>query len=190
MQTHEDENETMEQFCHATGVTIEATPSGEPSPYSDTLMDGWTVRLMLEGRTIEQKYWRGIGYREWIVIGSVTNLGEVPPWSARAKESGWRKELNPNNIPRTLGPSGVTVHIAENARYRPIPPTAADVLGCLCSDAQGVDHGETFEDWASDFGYDTDSRKAERIYHECQSIALRLRGFLGTHYDRAMRAEW
>jgi hypothetical protein len=43
-------------------------------------------------------------------------------------------------------------------------PTLSTVLDCLASDASGVMHGQTFEDWASDYGYDTDSRKAERTY--------------------------
>jgi hypothetical protein len=40
-----------------------------------------------------------------------------------------------------------------------IPPTAYDVLTCL----QKYDVG-SFEDFCSEFGYDIDSRKAEKIY--------------------------
>lgn len=39
------------------------------------------------------------------------------------------------------------------------PPTAYDVLACI----QKYDPG-TFDNFCGDFGYDTDSRKAERIY--------------------------
>lgn len=39
------------------------------------------------------------------------------------------------------------------------PPTAYDVLACI----QKYDPG-TFENFCSEFGYDTDSRKAEKIY--------------------------
>lgn len=41
----------------------------------------------------------------------------------------------------------------------PIPPTAYDVLTCLTKYDPG-----TFEEFCSDFGYDTDSRRAERTY--------------------------
>ena len=51
-------------------------------------------------------------------------------------------------------------------------PTAYDVLSCV----QRYDIG-TFDDFCSDFGYDTDSRKAEKTYFavqrevsECQRI--------------------
>lgn len=56
-------------------------------------------------------------------------------------------------------------------------PTVADVLSCLALDAS-VLKAMTFEDWASDLGYDTDSRQAEATYRACkrqskrQSLAL------------------
>lgn len=53
-------------------------------------------------------------------------------------------------------------------------PTAYDVLSCL----QKYDVG-TFEDFCDEFGYDTDSRKAEKIYFAVQkevSEVMRLFG--------------
>lgn len=43
--------------------------------------------------------------------------------------------------------------------HRPEPPTAYDVLACLTKYDPG-----TFEDFCSDFGYDTDSRTAKKTY--------------------------
>ena len=43
-------------------------------------------------------------------------------------------------------------------------PTCADVLDCLASDVTGIE-SQSFEDWCSDLGYDTDSRTAERTYN-------------------------
>lgn len=45
-------------------------------------------------------------------------------------------------------------------------PKTADVLYCLVSDASAADAG-SFEEWAGDLGYDTDSRQAERVYRAC-----------------------
>lgn len=59
-------------------------------------------------------------------------------------------------------------------------PTAADVLDCLASDASGVENAGTFEEWASEYGYDEDSRKAERTYKICQKQAAQLRLFLNS----------
>lgn len=69
------------------------------------------------------------------------------------------------------------------------PPTAADVLGCLASDASGVD-GRTFEEWASDYGYDGDLRRAERTYYVCQATAVSLRHVFGDALERITAAEW
>ena len=57
-------------------------------------------------------------------------------------------------------------------------PDGADILWCLLSDASALDCG-TFEEWASDLGYDTDSRKAEKTYRACLAIGLALRAALG-----------
>jgi hypothetical protein len=67
-------------------------------------------------------------------------------------------------------------------------PEVADVLGCLLSDASGADE-TSFEDWASGYGYDSDSRKAERMYGECRKTAVRLRKFLGTKFNEFATAE-
>ena len=58
-------------------------------------------------------------------------------------------------------------------------PTAADVLNCLASDSSSVENARSFEDWASDLGYDPDSRKAEKIFKVCEKQAERLKKFLG-----------
>ena len=64
--------------------------------------------------------------------------------------------------------------------YRqPLKPDFADVISSLCLDASAIDHA-CFEDWAREFGYDTDSRAAEKSYRECIDTALRLRAALGS----------
>lgn len=57
-------------------------------------------------------------------------------------------------------------------------PTLADVLDCLASDASGYD-GQTFENWASDYGYDTDSRKAEKTFRAIKRQSEQLRRTIG-----------
>jgi hypothetical protein len=56
-------------------------------------------------------------------------------------------------------------------------PKAAEVLDCIASDASGADG--SFEDFCSNFGYDEDSRKAEKTYKACKHQGERLRKFLG-----------
>lgn len=58
------------------------------------------------------------------------------------------------------------------------PPKLADIFYSLSSDADALNYS-TFEEWASSFGYETDSRKAEVIYKTCMNYALKLRGAVG-----------
>jgi len=60
-------------------------------------------------------------------------------------------------------------------------PTAADVLNCLASDSSSIENNllTGFEGWASDLGYDPDSRKAEKVFKTCEKQAERLKKFLG-----------
>lgn len=61
------------------------------------------------------------------------------------------------------------------------PPKMQDVLNTIFLDSSALD--ESFKDWASNYGYDTDSRKAERIFKACKRNAQRLRVALGADYD-------
>lgn len=65
-------------------------------------------------------------------------------------------------------------------------PKVTSVLDSLASDAQGIDNARSFEEWASEYGYDTDSRKAETTYNACRDIAKRLRKFLGADLYTAL----
>ncbi len=62
--------------------------------------------------------------------------------------------------------------------WTPILPDPADVVYSLIHEADVLDH-QNFESWASNLGYDTDSRSAERIYRECLGLALQLRNAIG-----------
>ena len=72
----------------------------------------------------------------------------------------------------------LTVYFSQGSAHKK-PPTLAEVLDCLASDASGVDNAQSFEDWASEYGYDTDSRKAERTYRICEEQAQKLKALLG-----------
>lgn len=62
-------------------------------------------------------------------------------------------------------------------------PQSHDVIYCLISDAQSIECADSFEDWASSLGYDTDSRKAEKTYKACVKNQQNIRRFLGTDFD-------
>lgn len=73
----------------------------------------------------------------------------------------------------------MTTYFSKGYGHNGAKPTATEVLSCLASDAAGLENNNSFEDWCDEYGYDTDSRKAEKTYKACKHIASRLRTFLG-----------
>lgn len=55
------------------------------------------------------------------------------------------------------------------------------VCAALVSDTQAGD--ESFEDFCGNFGYDTDSRKAEAIHKACKSNGRKFRQLVGEDFD-------
>lgn len=66
-------------------------------------------------------------------------------------------------------------------------PSVADVLSSLMIDASCGD--QSFEDYCSDLGVNSDSRKEYASWEACHEIAPKVRRFLGKAYDRIANAE-
>jgi len=60
-------------------------------------------------------------------------------------------------------------------------PKLDEVLNCLFLDSSA--HEQCFQDWASDFGYDTDSIKAKSTYEACIENYFKLKKALGNKYS-------
>jgi hypothetical protein len=58
-------------------------------------------------------------------------------------------------------------------------PTAESVIDCLASDSAGIENARNFEEWADEYGYNTDSRSAESLFRVCEKQADKLKNFLG-----------
>lgn len=57
-------------------------------------------------------------------------------------------------------------------------PNPSNILSCIFLDCSALNYS-SFEEWARDFGYDTDSIKAKSVYDTCLGYALKLRNSLG-----------
>ena len=79
-----------------------------------------------------------------------------------------------------MGTRRMTTTFSMGMGHHGAQPDLADVLDCLASDASSYINSRDFEDFCSEFGYDTDSRKAERTYKACGHNAKRLERFLGS----------
>ena len=91
-------------------------------------------------------------------------------------------------FPATLpaNPFNPEKEVRRKADSSPILPNPVDVIHSLAMDSDVLDHA-TFESWAGDFGYDTDSRSAESTYRACLEIALKLRAGIGESDLAALR---
>jgi hypothetical protein len=58
-------------------------------------------------------------------------------------------------------------------------PTLVEVLSCLANDASTIEDTQSFEDYASDMGFDPDSRRAEKTYKACVKQSAELKTLLG-----------
>lgn len=90
-------------------------------------------------------------------------------YTASGKSAGRHnyKYLYPENFPKNKAEE----RFSEFRIIQGTPPTEYDVLACLTKYPV-----ETFEDFCGEFGYDTDSRKAEKTYkavlNEWQNVAM------------------
>lgn len=83
----------------------------------------------------------------------------------------------------------LSVYFSMGAGHNGKAPEVADVLDCMASDSAGIENARSFEEWAGEYGYDTDSRKAHRTFTVCERQARRLEKFLGTEAYQALLFE-
>jgi hypothetical protein len=180
------DREQLADIVPTLGVTIDAKylSFGPRDGWGKEPMFNWTVTLKRwTATTMTLAYSMGAAHCEWMTWKE----------AVRAGCHNRRDYDDATKLPPLRGAfEKETMHTAEmRARYtRPTPPTLADVLGCLCADASGYDNARTFEEWAGDYGYDTDSRKAESTYRVVAEQAKQLRHLLGDDYARCLAAEW
>lgn len=145
---------TLDTLC--ADVKMEPTYIGRRTNDDKWEHDSWSVSLTFKGHTYQD-----IAYRMGI-----------------------------GNSPQP--PKIVTIHDQEVVErfytrppagtWNPTPPTAADIISSLMMDVSGLDQG--FEDWASNYGMDADSRKAEAMYKRCLETLPRLHALLGDDFGR------
>lgn len=132
----------------------------------------WKIGLERGRQKYETDYSTGIahlkGYRQDMKFSTVHNHGVLEECLSKGKS------IHPNYIK----PGSYKLSV--------IPPELDDVLSCLMMDAEALEYAD-FEDWATSYCYDVDSREAERIYNACLKTALALRGMFGEEGLRKLR---
>ncbi|SRR6266581_5969923 len=145
------------------GLEEKTTVKDAAFPSHKYLQDNWSVTLNYKEKSYTTNYWQGIGHRK--LQRPVKNEG--------------------NRYYHSIYGEFKTEKEACQAQWlKLVPPTIADVLGCLLLDSRSAEG--TFEDFAGEFGYDIDSRKALDTYLVCQATRNKMIGMLGTELFDAL----
>lgn len=123
---------------------------------STTPMDEWLCVFTYEGRPnepVEIPFFTGIGLRSKV---------EDTPEGRRVAEG--LKGSHRNSL---------AWDDARKKYCKPVRPSAASVLHSMVLDSDACNM--SFNEWCSDFGYDTDSRKAYATYEACQKSGDQLK---------------
>lgn len=102
------------------------------------------------------------------ITGSITMSGERNPFS----DDGYSWTVKLRYERRKMTTPFYTGSLAGE-------PSLAEVVECLALDAAGYINSDGFEGWADEYGYDTDSRKAEATYKAVESQTRKLEQLLG-----------
>ncbi len=168
--------ETPDEAMTALGLTVESVfvpwsqsrNKDKKDERGNPIMSlNWKVTIKRDGREITTTdYSAGVGH--------------CPAYKASIKDLGGQNCIMRDDAIRGEVESGVPwTETRFGQKKRPsIMPGAKDVIASLVMDSSVLDES-SFEDWASNLGYDTDSRKAESIYRACLDLALKLRNGLG-----------
>lgn len=129
----------------------------------------WKVTIRKNGRSLCTDYMQGIGH--------------IPGKAASA----YRLSIAEFERIKSVCESGKYGREADSFLKHPLPlPDVCDVMHCLVLDAEVLEYAR-FEEWAENFGYEPDSRKAEQTYRDCMAIALQLRSIIGDAGIQAVR---
>jgi hypothetical protein len=176
----------LRDFCDANGLTIEATfvpfsrsrfanTKDKPNvndlslnsvarnrPKVNDLSLNWRVSLLCHGKhVLTTDYMAGVGHCPSYKRLNAQRFMSVEAAECIAKECETGRAWN-----------------GAWSGQMEITPDRLDVISSLVMDSRVLDYG-TFEEWAEDFGFDPDSRKAEATYRACMEIALKMRAGLG-----------
>lgn len=173
--------ETIREFVEREGIELRAEPfTMRPDDLMSTMKRHFKCTLRKRRDTLENERCAACGqHTDPRAYQGYANAKHAPengyPRASVQCDGQWEK----------MGPY-LTIWFSQGDAWK-VPPTVEDVLDSLAMDASGYDNARNFADWCAEYGYDDDSRTAERIYHACGELAKELRHMLGSEaYERLL----
>lgn len=150
------------------GITYDVAYAGEQTRDDNWKCDCW--RFDIKGHSFE--YFTGTGHRE--------QPTELTKRTAAFEFQGLTEK---DKAGRTMYGRRYLQRVEE--LRKPQTPPIAGLLHSLILDSAAAE--QTFNSWCSDFGYDTDSRKALATYEACQKAFDKLRKVFNSEQIKRMR---
>lgn len=117
---------------------------------------------------------------------TVQLLAEREPLTTEDKRDEWKRKAKRWSITLAYQGRQYDLPFFQGAGIK-TDPGSSSVLECILSDASAGE--ETFDNFCSEFGYDTDSRKAYATWQACQGINKNMRRLLGSDYETFQASE-
>ena len=175
-----DTQKTLPQLIESLGVTVESRYLGVQREPGDkkTGEPGWlhfafavTVKRAGRPAAIETPYRLGVGHVKLPAAPTFETLYAV---GDRSKTENILDALRRGKRIRPEYEREERAIYGAAARKQGLAPKPADVLHSLISDGDAYFDSLTFEEWAGNLGFDTDSRNAEAMYRACDETGRHL----------------
>lgn len=147
----------------ATFVPFSASRNAKCNPKINELSINWLISIRSAHSMLTFEYSQGIGHLPKGVAPEFNLRGNLSVDAAKAIRNACE---------------GSKIVVPGKGVKSVKTPDILDVMYCLVMDSDVLETSG-FEEWASNFGYDTDSRKAKKIYDQCVEQSLKLKAVLG-----------
>lgn len=164
------------EFAEKHGITVRLTakPYGEvdrrdeKNPWPHV---AYQVELCIGGKAMP------ITWREG--VGLVKLPGKMPPSLLMSKYGSLYYAMRKNPYAKFTDIQGMADIAAAVAVSEKRIPSVSDMLCNLSDSLCTFEDAGSFEEFAADFGYDSDSRKAEKLYNDVMDEGRKLKALLG-----------
>lgn len=176
----------IEAICARSGVTMTAvfvpfsqSRNAKPGADGKTWRSlNWKVTIARNRHSLTTDYAQGEAHAPAYKAKMLGGGKASATYTNRLRSAAIAQEIETGRV-HVFGDGPLVAYNAMHDTRKPIlAPRLGDVMHSLVRDSDVLDLAG-FEDWAANYGYDTDSKSAEAIYRACIEIALQLRAMLG-----------
>jgi hypothetical protein len=172
---YEIAKEQLQALIDSLKLTVECTEA-VPKIEGDGVMLSYVVTI--NGQPFE--YSMGIGHIPWDRVDTkaqwIKGTSGFIGWGLSETDWAFFRTYKSKPYCKFINTKGWAEACGHLAKVLKVKPSVVDVLACVGMDAQALHM--TFDDWASDYGYDTDSREAERTWRACGDNARKALKFM------------